>query len=127
LTRINIISPSLLNDKALAGEWHELPRVFTLAKNAYWDNRLETVLKKAPTQYTMGTGHCLFFYAKLGFILKRYKQLAEECKQRGWNVNVIDDEKLLEWIPRQLMNDWEPTAEEICVNMQRLVERKALR
>jgi deoxyribonuclease (pyrimidine dimer) len=127
LTRINIVDPSLLNDKALSGEWHELPRVFTLAKNAYWDNRLEAVLNKAPKQYTMGTGHVTFLYDKLGFILKRYKQLAQECKQRGWNVNVIDDEKLLEWVPKQLMNDWEPTKDAIAVNMQRLVERKALR
>jgi deoxyribonuclease (pyrimidine dimer) len=127
MTRINVVDPSILSDKALSGEWHEIPRVFTLAKDAYWDNRLEAVLKKAPKEYTLGTGHVLWFYDKLGFILARYKALAVECQKRGWSVNVLEDDVLLKWIPKQLMNNWEPTQEAIRVNMERLIERNGIK
>jgi len=32
MTRVNLVDPSLLTDQHLRAEWHELPRVFTLAK-----------------------------------------------------------------------------------------------
>lgn len=128
MTRINCIDPSLLNDKALAGEWHELPRVFTLAKDAYWKgvDVLEKTLQRAPSQYTMGIGHVLFFYDKLGWVLARYKQLANEARSRGWNVNELSDEVLTAFVPKMLLNDWQPDEQAVNVNMQRLTEKKGL-
>lgn len=35
--------------------------------------------KKLPLHYTLGTGHVLFFYNKLGFISKRYVELTRSC------------------------------------------------
>lgn len=127
MTRVNVVDPSILSDKALAGEWHEIPRVFTLAKDAYWDGRVDAVLKKAPKDFTLGTGHVLFFYDKLSFILARYKVLALECQKRGWKINVLEDSVLLKWIPKRLMNDWEPTADAIRVSMERLIEKDGIK
>lgn len=128
MTRINCIEPSRLNQKALSGEWHEIPRVITLAKDAYWkgSDTFNKTMKRVPPNYTMGTGHVLFFYTRLGYIVKRYIQLADECRNRGWNINQIDQDDLLKFVPKMLLNDWEPDAHAIETNMQRLIERNSL-
>lgn len=128
MTRINCINPSHLNDKALSGEWHEIPRVITLAKDAYWKGTdvFNKTMKRVPSAYTMGTGHVLFFYPRLGYIVNHYHQLAEECKNRGWKVNPIPEDQLLKYVPKMLLNDWQPDENAIQTNMQRLIERNSL-
>lgn len=113
MTRINLVHPSELSDKHLGAEYHELPRVFRLAR----PNRL------IPSHYVLGKGHVLFFFDKLLFLVKRQHLLVEECLKRGRCVN-FDPKDLMHLNPyKELYNDWTPTVESIILNKQRIAER----
>lgn len=119
MTRINLVDPSALHTKHLVAELHELPRVFSLARKS----QFKLGSKNIPTQYVLGTGHVLFFYDKLRFVANRYDLLCREMRTRRYNVNQIPEEELLADISAELINDYEPTAEAIALNSQRLRDR----
>lgn len=116
MTRINLVPVEELCDKHLIAEYHELPRIFGLAK----------FLPKtmySPT-YILGKGHMKFFYGKLSFLCKRQKMLADEMKRRRFRVN-FDPETL--WFAcddKALYNDWTPTDKEIKISRDHLNKRK---
>jgi len=119
MTRVNVIPPSELSDKHLLGEHHEITRVFTLARNAQW----EMHKKKQPAAYTLGIGHVLFFYDKLGYISKRYDSICKEMLSRGFKCNRIPEKELLQGIGKHMLWDYTPTHEAIEINRQRIKER----
>lgn len=126
MTRINVIPPTELNDKMLGGELHEITRVFGLVRKLKERkiNKFNFSSKmRQPSEYTLGTGHVLFFYTRLGFILKRYDALCKEWISRGKNVQQIASESLTEGIDSFYMQDYIPTPEAIEINKQRIVER----
>lgn len=115
MTRINCVPVEELHYKHLVAEYRELPRVFALAR----------ITKRAPAQYTLGTGHVLFFYDKLGWLYARQWQLYDEMKRRGYNPS-FNPKTLHEdygWRKRHLWYDWTPTPEAIALNRQRIKER----
>ena len=71
----------------------------------------------------MGTGHVLFFYNKLGFILKRYQELQDEMRARGYSPNSVSVESLKLGIDQWWFGDYNPTPEAMQINRQRLAER----
>lgn len=90
MTRINYgVPPTQLIDQHLTGELHELPRVFTLVENRVKKGTMGKV--KIPDAFTLGTGHVLFFYNKLGYLHDRYLRLLAEYTSRTgriWNSNL---------------------------------------
>lgn len=117
MTRINVVPVKELCDKHLLAEYRELPRVFGLAK----------VCHDIPTQYTLGKGHVKFFYNKLEFLDKRFKQLVKEMLRRGFNPKYTSipprgytGEELL-----ALYNNYKPTREALAINRERIEERKS--
>lgn len=119
MTRINLVDPSMLHRKHLVAELHELPRVFSLARNA----QHILAYKKIPSNYVLGTGHVIFFYDKLKFLANRYSDLCDEMRVRGYNINQIPEEELLDCIDRKLINDYVPTDTAIVLNLKRIKER----
>jgi len=119
MTRINLVHPSELCNKHLVAEKHEITRIPTLARRCQW----ELHKKKIPSEYTLGTGHCLFFYDKLKFIADRYESLCDEMRVRGYNVTQISRNDLLSGIDGSLHFDYKPTENAINVNRQRIFER----
>ena len=119
MTRINLVDPSVLHNKHLVAELHEITRVFTLARNA--QHKMES--KKIPSQYTLGTGHVLFFYQKLKFIVDRYEKLCDEMLIRNYKVNRLSRDVLLQGISDSMINDYVPTQEAILINQQRIIDR----
>lgn len=83
MTRINCVPPAELTDEHLGAEYRELPRVFALAEAAYHRGLDPFTNKYVPKEYTLGRGHVLFFYTRLLWCERRYKQLVEECTFRG--------------------------------------------
>lgn len=79
--------------------------------------------KKQPSAYTLGTGHVLFFYDKLGFVTKRYNALCNEMRSRGFNCTQIPEKELLEGIEKNMLWDYNPTEEALAINRQRIKER----
>lgn len=126
MTRINVIAPEELNNKMLMGEIHEITRVYGLVRKAQERKINKYNFKdkiKQPQAYTMGTGHVYWFYDKLGFITKRYYELNDEAKRRGYNVNPIDKNSLTAGIQDWWFGEYKPTQEAIDINRKRIQDR----
>ena len=121
MTRINLVPVEELSNEHLLGENHEITRVYNLARKA--QHEVIRGRKKLPLHYTLGTGHVLFFYNKLGFISKRYVELTEELRRRGYFPNPIPLEKLEEGIDRRMFFNYTPTQDALEINRQRIKER----
>ena len=104
MTRINAgIHPAELPDALLLAEHREIKRI----PNAVAASR--AVLSGCtPSEFTLGTGHVRFFYTRLGYLLRRYAAIHDECKRRGLKVQSYH----AVWgeIPRMIQLDWTPTA-----------------
>ena len=121
MTRINLVDPSELSRQHLVAEYHEIVRVFDLARK-----QQHSVHKlKQPSEYTLGTGHVLFFYDKLGFISERYDALCNEMINRGYTCNRIPKEELHKGIEKFMFFGYKPTVKAIEINRQRIAERTA--
>jgi deoxyribonuclease (pyrimidine dimer) len=115
MTRINCIPVQELKDKHLLAEYRELPRVFKLARPC----------PNAPKEYKLGTGHVMFFYNKLTFLLARQRMIVSEMKARGFEPK-YDPEGLqaLRTPDNEVCwGDWTPTEEAMNLNRQRIQER----
>ena len=83
MTRINAFIPvEDLSNKHLIAEHREIKRI----PNHVAKHFKKLSLTKIPKQFTLNTGHVTFFFDKGEFTYKRYEQLYEECKRRGFNV-----------------------------------------
>lgn len=126
MTRINLTAVSSLNNKHLMGEIHEITRVFNLVRKRQSQgvNRYNFKEKvKPPVEFTMGTGHVKFFYDKLQFITRRYYELTNEALDRGYNVNPIDKQSLVDGIHHWWFNDYIPDDKALSISQARINER----
>lgn len=125
MTRINVIPAELLLSEHLLAELREITRI----PNAILSGKAKIDFKAIPERYTLGKGHCLFFYTKLGYIRARYDQLYKEAKKRGFNVTYkdIDYSQLSPVHQVALTNDYIPTKEAQLLNIERICERFDLR
>jgi len=119
MTRINLVHPSELSTKHLLAEKHEIVRIFGLARKSQFN--MHKV--KQPQAYTLGTGHCLFFYDKLKFITDRYDSLCAEMLSRNFKCNRVPKEDLHQGIERNMFFDYKPTEEALMINRERILER----
>ena len=116
MTRINAgIPPAELNDKHLMAEHREIKRIPNCI------NKGRFSMKGQPDTFTLGTGHVKFFYDKLLFLSKRYKELYLECKKR--NFNVTDYSECWDGVPKHLNNDYQPSDYDRLLIKQRIAER----
>ena len=84
MTRINSsIKVRLLTDEHLLAEHREIKRLPTFYKKRINSGKS---LLNLPKEFTLGTGHVLFFIDKGAFTLKRYLEIHNECLTRGFNV-----------------------------------------
>jgi deoxyribonuclease (pyrimidine dimer) len=126
MTRLNIIPPEELNNKMLAGEWHEICRVFTLVRNlkSRGINKYNFHKKvKQPDEWTLGTGHVLYFYTRLGFVANRVEALYEEMCKRGFKPTKISRGELLKDIDTFYQGDYVPTPKALLENRERIAKR----
>jgi deoxyribonuclease (pyrimidine dimer) len=119
MTRINCVPPEELSRQHLLAEWRELPRVFTLAHKAYQAGRSI----KAPGRYTLGAGHVLFFYRRLSYCFDRFMALRREMLRRGYEPSYIQPPATD--LPADWWGEWQPDAEALSINRQRIKERTA--
>lgn len=116
MTRINVgIPPSELTTKHLIAEHREIVRIPNCVSKGKFN------LKDQPSIFTLGKGHVKFFYTRLAYLKKRYEEIYENCLQRGYNVSYYGGA----WdnVPLQLMNDYQPTANDVEIIKQRITER----
>ena len=115
MTRINTVPPQELCDKHLMAEIREITRIPNTVKSG------KAKVEGIPETFRLGSGHVKFFYNKLGYLERRYKQLYDECMYRGFNVQ--DNSGSFKGIPISLMNDWTPTPQSVSLIKDRLEEK----
>ena len=116
MTKINAgIPPIELVNAHLLAEHREIKRIPNcVAKGKY-------NMDGIPERFKLGTGHVKFFYNKLLYLKKRYVRIYEECIKRGFNVqNYIEA-----WnnVPKELMNDYQVTMNDIKIIKERINEK----
>tara|TARA_R110000744_G_scaffold325994_1_gene431800 strand:+ start:118 stop:531 length:414 start_codon:yes stop_codon:yes gene_type:complete len=123
MTRINIISPSELTDQHLIAEYREITMVPGSLKRTL-SSKVGLRRERIGSRFTLNTGHVYFFYDKGLYLNKRYKELVDEMKDRGFNP---DPNRRFpkEVFPPELYNDWMPSLEEQLIVRQRIAERIA--
>ena len=116
MTRINTgIKPSLLCNQHLLAEHREIKRIPNqISKGKF-------TLNGIPSEFKLGSGHVKFFYDKLLYLKKRYEDLYSECLNRGLNVTYYGEA----WndLPKELMNDYQPTERDRLILVERINER----
>lgn len=130
MTRINVVPEEELSDQHLAGEYHEISRVFELVRKYLQRGGSLSI----PSHYVLGEGHVIFFYRRLQYIATRYVRLALEMRYRAFKRgrdSGIDLAVVLEIIEcahdsipdEKWWGNYDPTPEAIALNWQRLEER----
>ena len=116
--RINCIPVEYLTDQHLRAEWVEMLMLPAFMKRSLRakghievDNSIE---------YRLNKGHAKFFYNKLKYVEKRYKEIEKEMISRGFSANPSLD---LSMFPRELFNDWSPMKEDVVINANRILTR----
>jgi len=126
MTRINVVPVEVLSDKHLMAEYRELPRIFTSVHKLQAQNIMNPITIGIPKNYCLGTGHMKFFYNKIGWLLTRYEQLYSELVKRKFNLDnemyssIVKNARMLR---RIYFRPYEPSPEDIYLNMARLCKR----
>ena len=110
----------------LVAEYREIVRVFALVRKAQQSGINKYNFhqkKKVPTVYTLGTGHVLYFYTRLQYVLDRYIDLTNEMLNRNYKPNPIDCNDLKAGIDKWWFGNYNPTPEAIKINRKRIQER----
>lgn len=123
MTRINVVPVESLAGVHLVAEYRELPRVFALAHKASVSSKPWT--NKQPNAYTMGTGHVVWFYDKLGFLAKRHQALVAEMLSRGYKPTMTTclKEQWQDKIPSVYWKDYIVTNDALKINQERIDKR----
>jgi deoxyribonuclease (pyrimidine dimer) len=125
MTRINLIDPSQLTDQHLFAEFREIKMVPAALRRSLKTQPIKTVLKKIPKQFTLNSGHVLYFYNKLNYLSKRYDSLVEELKNRGYRDGMewpLFDDYLVE-LPSDFFGDYVPTERDYTIINERITEK----
>ena len=126
MTRINIIDPSELTDQHLIAEYREITMV-PGSLNRTLNSKIGYKESKVPKRYTLNGGHVYFFYNKGKYLHKRYDELINEMKRRGFSP---DSKRLFPhkiFRDNNLYNDWMPNIEDYKVIRQLIAEKIAMK
>jgi len=119
--RINCIPPQLLTDQHLGAEYLEIQamQLNYYRKSVLYKEHFDW--SRQSKDYTLNSGHAIFFYDKMLAVQKRFRSVVEECKRRGRATN-LEDLNYSEVLPHH-MNDWVPTKKDMLVNLERILQR----
>lgn len=105
MTRVNAgIRVSELSNSMLFAEYREIKRIPNKVKGNKYSSK-----SVAPKEFTLNTGHELFFKDKLLYLKNRSDALYQECLKRG--INAQDYSKAYHDLPKHLFNNWIETKE----------------
>eukprot|EP00033_Pygsuia_biforma_P001746 GCRY01001954.1.p1 GENE.GCRY01001954.1~~GCRY01001954.1.p1 ORF type:complete len:266 (+),score=43.77 GCRY01001954.1:129-926(+) len=115
--RINVLPVEVLADQHLVAEWNELRMLAPTFRRSFHSKKGIDV-SKIGAEYTLNTGHGYFFYDKFLYVAKRFQQIHDEMKKRGYEPK----NKLLDFsgVPVQFFNDYIPDIKAQMVNFERI-------
>ena len=118
MTRINSIPVYELSDPQLVAEYRELPRAIKMKVNT----------KDAPQRYCLGQGHVKWAKKHSIYLFKRYKDLIEEMKFRGFTPNYTMEDLLKRFPPLpENSNDYIPDDRDMHINRERIMQKYSIR
>lgn len=108
MTRIDsAINPKNLTDQHLIAELRELPRIFTAVNKRIEEKK---PFNDISDKFTLGAGHCKFFYDKCEFLIERHFGLRYEYLYRfGKDYNFDPNRSQVNDL---VWNNYTPTQEE---------------
>tara|TARA_Y100001973_G_scaffold63274_1_gene92622 strand:- start:203 stop:610 length:408 start_codon:yes stop_codon:yes gene_type:complete len=122
MTRINIIEPSELTDQHLIAEYREIFMVGGSLRRTL-KSKIGYQLSKVPKKFTLNNGHVYFFYNKGKYLHKRYLQLIEEMRKRGFSPDDTRTFPTEVFKDNGLYNDWLPTIQDQKIIRERISKR----
>ena len=122
MTRINIIPANELYDQQLIDEYREITMVPAALKRTL-NSKNGLVKSKISNKYTLNSGHVYFFYNKGKYLEKRYIEIIEEMKKRGFKPNPKRKFPIDIFKKNNLYKDWTPTIEDFKIIKER-IEKK---
>lgn len=129
MTRVNTgIAVELLTDEHLIAEHREIKRFPSLFKDRlvkYGIFKWNTNLTK---EFTLNTGHVLFFIDKPMFTYNRYKQIYQECLNRGIKVTDYSSNwdiyfNSIDIVQKKFINSYVPSKKDKQLLIDRISER----
>jgi len=130
MTRINCVPVETLTNKHLMAEYKEITRPFNKVLDRIEKYGIENALAGVviADNYILGKGHESFFFNKLKWLFHRHNSVFDECVKRGFDVDQEKFCKISGSFVRRLWetkywNQWQPTPEDMYVNMARLCHR----
>jgi hypothetical protein len=124
MTRINLVDPRLLVRQHLIAEYRELPRIYALVRDAQARAECPANVRFITTElYTLGAGHCRFFYPRLGWLTDRYLSLIAEMRRRGHVASFDGPPDWTAVIDRRWYGQWQPSAACVALNVDRINTR----
>jgi deoxyribonuclease (pyrimidine dimer) len=128
MTRVNLVPVSELANQHVMAEWRELKMIpKALARSLKTQSR-EKILKKIPKEFTLNTGHVMFFYDKGEYLRRRYEELTEELINRGYNINrdaKFDPDDVM--FDPQWNGDYKPDERALTIIRERIAEKIAMK
>lgn len=123
MTRINLVDPSELYDQHLIAEYREIRLLTANLRRSFETSGLSK--DKIPKQFTLNSGHVLFFKDKGRYIVNRYNALIEEMRNRGFTP-LHEQIDITVWRPG-FYNDWTPTERDKDLVRERIALRVSQR
>lgn len=129
MTRVNTLHVHLLTNNQLLAEYREIPRIINKVSKG-------KLYSKIPDSYRMNTGHESFFGDKLAYIHFRHQDILNELAYRkSLSPEIFKSDYIIDTsiayrqcqvLFKELCNDYKPSIEDVCINLDRLVERQYL-
>jgi len=126
MTRINLVNPSELTDQHLIAEYREITMV-PAALNRTLNSKVGLRREKISKRYTLNTGHVYFFYDKGRYLYKRYQDIIQEMKSRGFNPDKTRKFPTKIFKDNNLYNDWMPNLDDLHIIRRRISEKIAMK
>ena len=126
MTRINLVDPSELTDQHLIAEYREIFMVGG-SLNRTLNSKVGYREDRVPKKYTLNTGHVYFFYNKGAYLHKRYHELIDEMKKRGFQPDSTRVFPTSVFKDNGLYKDWMPSIEDYKIIRQRIEEKIAMK
>jgi deoxyribonuclease (pyrimidine dimer) len=116
-------------DAHLYAEYREIRHVPAALARSLKSRGIQGVLKAIPKQFTLNTGHVMFWYDKSVFLHKRFNALRAELLKRNYNIpdDVVLDKDNIFGQYAALQNDYVPTEAALATSRQRIAEKVALK
>ena len=124
MTRVNLVPVEELANQHLFAEFRELKMIPKALARSLKTQSVEKILKKIPKEFTLNTGHVLFFYDKGEYLRRRYEQLTEELIARGYNINrdaKFDPDDIM--FDPQWTGDYKPDERAFAIIRERIAEK----